>query len=243
MEPKNFEPGIKLIVLITRNRRLSIERFHYHWHRVHGPLAREWCSRQAGGPINRYRQNHRIDAAPGDLPTLAFDGITEAWFDNRGALDDLWRIPGFRVNVQPDEQGLIEMAEAVTLVTRERIWRESVSTPEATAKLAFAIRRRSAMDDSAFDAALLAHGSKAASQRPACIYLSQSLVVSEEHYISPENPAAESQIDAIEFIGWRDLATLEEEWVQMQADFLEDLAVFADLDACAVIVTDERSIF
>src|SRR3982750_344686 len=66
---------IKFIALITHKDGMAFDAFDTHWQHTHGPLIA-----QAPG-LRRYVQSHLVNDLGPDYPQ-AFDGMSEAWFDD-----------------------------------------------------------------------------------------------------------------------------------------------------------------
>ena len=80
---------IKLVFCCRRRPELGREEFQRYWLERHGPLVR---SLREALPMRRYVQSHTLDAPANDLIRSSrgsaepYDGITEVWFDDVGAL-------------------------------------------------------------------------------------------------------------------------------------------------------------
>ena len=77
---------IKFIALITRKEGMPFEAFDAHWRDVHGPLIAK-----APG-LRRYVQSHLCNDL-GPEYQQAFDGMSEAWFDDMDAFVNAFRSP------------------------------------------------------------------------------------------------------------------------------------------------------
>ena len=75
---------IKFIALITRKDGMAFDAFDTHWRDVHGPLIA-----QAPG-LRRYVQSHLVNDLGPEYPQ-AFDGMSEAWFDDLDAFVKAFR--------------------------------------------------------------------------------------------------------------------------------------------------------
>ena len=69
---------IKFIAALTRKPGMNFEAFEAHWREVHGPLI----ARAPG--LRAYVQSHLTDDLGPEYPQ-AFDGMSEAWFDDMDA--------------------------------------------------------------------------------------------------------------------------------------------------------------
>ena len=75
---------IKFIALITRKDGMTFDAFDKHWREVHGPLIAK-----APG-LRRYVQSHLLNDLGREYPQ-AFDGMSEAWFDDMDAFVKAFR--------------------------------------------------------------------------------------------------------------------------------------------------------
>ncbi|TCP46833.1 EthD domain-containing protein [Tamaricihabitans halophyticus] len=237
----SYAPGVKLIELVSRNPELPAERFHYHWHAIHGELGR-LCSVQANGTINRYCQNHRINPTVDGLAPLDYDGVGEIWFDNEAAVEQLLQSPAYLEKLRPDEPGMADLSSTITLLCRERELLDRGLLPVGTAKITVSISRRAGLDDAEFEARFAAHGEKFRDQ-PGLIQYTQSRVDAAKAYVHPDGSSPGGQIDAIELIAWPDLLKLESAWGSVGQVYLAGIAEFADVNRCAAVITDHRRIF
>src|SRR3546814_1074476 len=71
--------SIKILATIPRRKDISEQQFHDHWRHPHGTLSKKIAC------LRGYVQSHRIVSPLLPDTQLAYDGITELWYDS---LDD-----------------------------------------------------------------------------------------------------------------------------------------------------------
>src|SRR3546814_13582599 len=71
--------SIKILATIPRRNDISEQQFHDHWRHPHGTLSKKIAC------LRGYVQSHRIVSPLLPDTQLAYDGITELWYDS---LDD-----------------------------------------------------------------------------------------------------------------------------------------------------------
>jgi uncharacterized protein (TIGR02118 family) len=103
---------IKLVYCITRRPGMSIEEFSRYWHDVHGPIGR----RIPG--LRRLVQSHPV-LHPDDLPSAAFDGMAELWFDDLDALRAARKSAEWQAS-NNDEANFIDETRTALFLTEER---------------------------------------------------------------------------------------------------------------------------
>jgi hypothetical protein len=109
---------IKLMVLVKRNPRLSVEEFHAEW-RAHGrmigdePVFRRY--------VRRYEQHHRVPADYGGplYQGEEFDGVAVQWFDSFKDFMAMLQTPEYAAKMQPDEDRILDLPKMVVLITEE----------------------------------------------------------------------------------------------------------------------------
>ena len=109
---------IKLMVLVKRNPRLSVEEFHAEW-RAHGQMiADEPVFSQY---VRRYEQHHRVPADYGGplYQGEEFDGIAVQWFDSFKDFMAMLQTPEYAAKMQPDEDRILDLPRMVILITEE----------------------------------------------------------------------------------------------------------------------------
>ncbi|WP_066285518.1 EthD domain-containing protein [Arthrobacter sp. B6] len=107
---------IRLVFLLRRHPKLSVEEFQEHWRDQHGPLM---ASHQVRLGILRYTQTHRLDdafnalaAAPRGPMEQPYDGVGEVWWESEGAMREAsGSVAGKRANAEllADEADFIDL--------------------------------------------------------------------------------------------------------------------------------------
>lgn len=122
---------IKLVYCLTRREDVDPQEFHRYWLHDHGPLVKGVAD--AIGAV-KYVQSHTI------LPELniafqesrglepAYDGITEVWWENRGALEagmasDKGRAA--HATLKADEAKFIDFSRSRVFMSEEHLIFES----------------------------------------------------------------------------------------------------------------------
>src|SRR3546814_8228516 len=67
--------SIKILATIPRRKDISEQQFHDHWRHPHGTLSKKIAC------LRGYVQSHRIVSPLLPDTQLAYDGITELWYD------------------------------------------------------------------------------------------------------------------------------------------------------------------
>jgi uncharacterized protein (TIGR02118 family) len=108
---------IKLSILMMRRSDLTYEQFIQHWGETHGPIfAAQPESKQY---VRRYIQPHGMgDALPGTTVST-FDGVVEIWFDDISGAKAFFESDGYKKNVVPDEEALMDRERCELLYTHE----------------------------------------------------------------------------------------------------------------------------
>ena len=109
---------IRLTAMLCRNPALSPEEFRGHWATTHAELIR--ATPGVAENILRYEQHPRLAGAPGEWTgSEGFDGVTVQLFRSRADLEAMLRSPGYRQDVAPDEQRLLDFERSAFLLTDE----------------------------------------------------------------------------------------------------------------------------
>ena len=104
---------VKLVYCFARAPHLSHHEFSEYWEKMHGPI---------GAQIPGLRKLVQSLALPGtdsDLPTPAFDGMAELWFDDLEALRIARESPEWQASTA-DEGNFIDLNRTAVFVTTER---------------------------------------------------------------------------------------------------------------------------
>ena len=102
---------------MTRKPSLTREEFIDHHRNRHAalfmsvPAVRE--------TVRRYVQQHAIDAIPPGMPPTKYDGITELWFDDVGALARCFSDPVYLERIRPDEESFLDLGACDFVVSTE----------------------------------------------------------------------------------------------------------------------------
>lgn len=104
---------IKLVYCFARAPHLSHREFSEYWKKVHGPIGA-----QIPG-VRKLVQSIAVSSAGSDLPTPAFDGMAELWFDDLDALAEARRSPQWQASTA-DEANFIDLDRTSAFVTTER---------------------------------------------------------------------------------------------------------------------------
>src|SRR3546814_6948229 len=81
--------SIKILATIPRRKDISEQQFHDHWRHPHGTLSKKIAC------LRGYVQSHRIVSPLLPDTQLAYEGITELWYDS---LDDVLDRKSTRLN-------------------------------------------------------------------------------------------------------------------------------------------------
>ena len=84
--------------LYKRKPGISREEYRHLWTEVYGALNGRIP--ELSRHLRRYVQ-HVLTPAPGTPPELAFDGMSEAWFDDEAAMKALAEEPAFKEKIAP----------------------------------------------------------------------------------------------------------------------------------------------
>lgn len=108
--------GFKIIEIVHRLKRLSVDRFQDHWQNIHGPLGASIPN------VRRYIQNHaRLSAYMGGREPDC-DGFAMVWFNS---MDDMRTSPestAYKATIA-DEPNFIDGDRLDFVITREHVIR------------------------------------------------------------------------------------------------------------------------
>src|SRR3546814_17636131 len=82
--------SIKILATIPRRKDISEQQFHDHWRHPHGTLSKKIAC------LRGYVQSHRIVSPLLPDTQLAYDGITELWYDRLDDAPNLGTEPAHR---------------------------------------------------------------------------------------------------------------------------------------------------
>ena len=135
---------IKFIELVKARPDRSVERFHFHWRRVHSPLV--LMSRLTG-----YIQNHRIDDRVWDFRPTAYHGVLEVWTPDLEPLQE----SAFLDNAKPDEPNFGDMPNCAIDVGHDHVLKGTNARTQHAVRAFLAIRRRADIGVEQFNADLI----------------------------------------------------------------------------------------
>src|SRR3546814_16083920 len=100
--------SIKILATIPRRKDISEQQFHDHWRHPHGTLSKKIAC------LRGYVQSHRIVSPLLPDTQLAYDGITELWYDSLDDALNKGKDPTHRKYNIPDEPLFVDM-DALTI--------------------------------------------------------------------------------------------------------------------------------
>src|SRR3546814_19539857 len=89
--------SIKILATIPRRKDISEQQFHDHWRHPHGTLSKKIAC------LRGYVQSHRIVSPLLPDTQLAYDGITELWYDSLADALNMGKDPAHRKYNIPEE--------------------------------------------------------------------------------------------------------------------------------------------
>src|SRR3546814_11065562 len=95
--------SIKILATIPRRNDISEQQFHDHWRHPHGTLSKKIAC------LRGYVQSHRIVSPLLPDTQLAYDGITELWYDSLDDAHNMGKDPAHRKYNIPDEPLFVDM--------------------------------------------------------------------------------------------------------------------------------------
>lgn len=110
---------IKFTILLKRKASLTQAEFVNHHKTVHAalfmsvPVVKE--------TVRRYVQQH---AAPGEIPGMPpvkYDGITELWFEDIGALGRCFSDAEYMARIRPDEESFLDLHGCDFVISTETV--------------------------------------------------------------------------------------------------------------------------
>jgi EthD domain-containing protein len=230
MPTREYEKPAKLIELVRKRADISDDLFHYHWHGIHGPLARGVAG------LERYIQHHRIEESVEGLPPLPYEGVVEAWFEDAAVMAALPEDRHYAEHVSPHEPIQIELRELRNLVARSRVYLEPQQIGPAAVSIVLLIARRPDLTREAFGTLWRAHAEVALTMPRLERYVQSDVVEGGD----PDK----SGFAAAAFLGFADIFALEEAWASPagRQALVADLARFALPSACAAHVSHMRPV-
>jgi uncharacterized protein (TIGR02118 family) len=108
---------IKLVCFFRRKPGVTRENFHRHWLENHGPLIAENPS--LARHLERYEQNHRLDADYERADPCDFDGATVQWLESMKSFRAFIEEPDYAKLIAPDEERFIDRSSLTLIFTGE----------------------------------------------------------------------------------------------------------------------------
>jgi uncharacterized protein (TIGR02118 family) len=225
-----YEAGLKLIELVPKRADISDDLFHYHWHAIHGPLARGVES------VERYVQHHRIYERIDGLPALRYEGVVEAWFADLQSMADSPQAPAYFNHVAPHEPIQVDLRELRNMHARSVVYRQAKEIGPAAASIVMCVARRPDRTHQAFLESWRAHAELALRMPGLERYV--------QNDISEGGDPDKAGYAAVAFMTFKDVFVLEHAWASEagQRAIVADLASFALPSACAALVSHERRV-
>lgn len=108
---------VKLIVLLKRNRRLTLEEFTKYWYEQFGPMAKELLPPL----VRRYVQNHALKLGGKGEPQI--DGVSELWFDDLESFQQYgnWVLSDASKPMLEEEEKFMERSKLIFFVCEEKV--------------------------------------------------------------------------------------------------------------------------
>ncbi len=98
---------IKFTILLRRSLSMTHDEFVAYHRERHAPL---FCALPAVRQhVRRYVQCHTVPASIPGLPPVAFDGITELWFDDVAGLEAVFTSESYMETIRPDEARFLDL--------------------------------------------------------------------------------------------------------------------------------------
>src|SRR3546814_21113525 len=95
--------SIKILATIPRRKDISEQQFHDHWRHPHGTLSKTIAC------LRGYVQSHRIVSPLLPDTQLAYDGITQLWYDSPDDSLNMGKDPAHHKYNIPDEQLFLDL--------------------------------------------------------------------------------------------------------------------------------------
>ena len=110
---------IKFTILLRRAPSLSRDEFVAYHRERHAPL---FCALpEVRRHVRRYVQCHAVPASVPGLPPIAFDGITELWFDDVAGLEAVFTSEAYMETIRPDEARFLDLHACEFVLSTESV--------------------------------------------------------------------------------------------------------------------------
>ena len=108
---------IKFSILLKRKASLSHEEFVEHHKGIHAALFMSVPAVKE--TVRRYVQQHGLPVELPGMPPAKYDGITELWFDDVGALGRCFSDAEYLERIRPDEASFLDLQGCDFVVSTE----------------------------------------------------------------------------------------------------------------------------
>ena len=108
---------VKFTILLKRRPDLTHAQFVEHHRTTHAPLFMSVAAVKAH--VRRYVQQHALDVELPGLPPCKYDGITELWFDDVGAIAAVFTDAEYMARIRPDEERFLDLHGCDFIVSEE----------------------------------------------------------------------------------------------------------------------------
>ena len=110
---------IKFTILLRRKPSMTHDEFVAYHRERH---ARLFCALPAVRQhVRRYVQCHTVPASIPGLPLVAFDGITELWFDDLAGLEAVFTSESYMETIRPDEAQFLDLHACEFVLSTENV--------------------------------------------------------------------------------------------------------------------------
>lgn len=110
---------VKFSILLARHTDMSHEDFVYYHKNRHAPLFTSLPEVQQY--VRKYVQCHTLPISLPGLPLLAFDGVTELWFDDVESIGKVFTSEPYMQLIRPDEEKFLDLQKCGFLITQENV--------------------------------------------------------------------------------------------------------------------------
>ena len=110
---------IKFTILLRRKPSMTHDEFVAYHRERHAPL---FCALPAVRQhVRRYVQCHTVPVSIPGLPPVAFDGITELWFDDVAGLEAVFTSEPYMETIRPDEAQFLDLHACEFVLSTESV--------------------------------------------------------------------------------------------------------------------------
>ena len=110
---------IKFTILLRRKPSMTHDEFVAYHRERHAPL---FCALPAVRQhVRRYVQCHTVPASIPGLPPVAFDGISELWFDDLAGLEAVFTADSYMETIRPDEAQFLDLHACAFVLSTESV--------------------------------------------------------------------------------------------------------------------------